>query len=131
MVRRSIDITTSGRIRSIGSTGRTSNTSTARRVTKNSIRGDTSQTPTSRSIARIIVAVFAIPSFLLIIELLLHVLKVVLLLKGHFLLFVLPIAAGLYTTKESVSSTRNSIANSTGSSRTHQTTKRAESLAKI
>ena len=131
MIRRSINITTSGGIRNVRSTGRTSNTSTARRITKNSIRGDTSQTPTGRSIARIIVAVFAIPSFLLIIELLLHVLKVVLLLKGHLLLFVLPIAAGLYTTKKSISGTRSNITNSTGSSRTHQTTERTESIAKI
>ena len=131
MVRRSIYITTSGRIRSIGSTGRTSNTSTARRVTKNSIRGDTSQTPTSRSIARIIVAVFTVPRFLLIIELLLHILKVVLLLKSHFFLLILPIAASLYTTKESVSSTRSNITNSASSGRTHQTAKGAKSLAKI
>ena len=131
MVRRSIYITTSRGIRNIGSTGRTSDTSTTGRITKNCVRGDTSQTPTGRSIARIIVAVFAIPSFLLIIELLLHVLKVVLLLKVHLLLFVLPIAAGLYTTKKSISSTRSNITNSTGSSRTHQTTERTESLAKI
>ena len=119
MIRRSIYITTSRGIRNIGSTGRTGDTSTTGRITKNCVRGDTSQTPTGRSIARIIVAVFAIPSFLLIIELLLHVLKVVLLLKGHFLLFVLPIAASLYTTKESVCSTGSDITNSTGSSRTH------------
>lgn len=131
MVRRSIYITTSRGVRNIGSTGRTSDTSTTGRITKNCVRGDTSQTPTGRSIARIIVAVFAIPSFLLIIELLLHVLKVVLLLKGHLLLFVLPIAAGLYTTKKSISGTRSNITNSTGSSRTHQTTERTESLAKI
>lgn len=57
----------------------------------------------------------AVPRFLLIIELLLHILKVVLLLKSHFLLLILPIAAGLYTTKESVSNTRSNIANSTSS----------------
>ena len=131
MVRRSIYITTSRGIRNIRSTGRTSDTSTTGRIAKNCVRGDTSQTPTGRSIARIIVAVFAIPSFLLIIELLLHVLKVVLLLKGHLLLFVLPIATGLYTTKKSISGTRSNITNSTGSSRTHQTTERTESLAKI
>ena len=131
MVRRSIYITTSGRIRSIGSTGRTSNTSTARRVTKNSIRGDACQTPTSRSIARIIVAVLAIPSFLLIIELLLHILKVVLLLKSHFLLFVLPIAASLDTAKESIRSTGSDITNSTSGSRAHQTAKTTESVTEI
>ena len=113
---RSIDIATSGRIGNIRSTGRASNTSAARGVAKNSIRGNTSETPTSRSIARIIVAVFAIPSFLLIIELLLHILKVVLLLKSHFLLLVLPIAASLDTAKESVCSTRCNITNSTSSS---------------
>ena len=131
MVRRSIDIATSGRIRSIRSTGRASNTSAAGGVTKNGIRGNTSKTPTGRSIARIIVAVFAIPGFLLIIELLLHVLEVVFLLKGHFLLLVLPIAASLNTAKESISSTGRDITNSTSSGRTHQTTEGTESLTKI
>ena len=115
MVGRSIDIATSGGIGNIRSAGRASNTSAAGGVAKNSIRGNTSKTPTGRSITRIIVAVFTVPRFLLIIELLLHILKVVLLLESHFLLLILPIAAGLYTTEESVSSTRSNITNSTGS----------------
>ena len=131
MVSRSIDIATSRGIGNIGSAGRASNTSAAGGVAKNSIRGNTSETPTSRSVARIIVAVFAIPSFLLVIELLLHVLKIVLLLKGHFLLLVLPIAAGLDTTKKSVCSTRSNITDSTSGRRTHQTTERAKSFAEI
>ena len=131
VVGRSIDIATSGGIRNIRSAGRTSNTSAAGGVAKNSIRRNTSKTPTSRSIARIIVAIFAIPSLLLIIELLLHILKVVLLLKGHFLLLVLPITAGLNATKKSICSTRCDITNSTGGSRTHQTTERAKSFTEI
>ena len=131
VVGRSIDIATSGGIRNIRSTSRASNTSAAGGVAENSIRGNTSETPTSRSITRIIVAVFTVPRFLLIIELLLHILKVVLLLKSHFFLLILPIAASLYTTKESVSSTRSNITNSTSSGRTHQTAKGAKSLAKI
>ena len=119
MVRRSINITTSGGIRNVRSAGRASNTSAAGGVAENSIRGNTSETPTSRSITRIIITILAIPSFLLIIKLLLHILKVVLLLKSHFFLLILPIAASLYTTKESVSSTRSNITNSTSSSRTH------------
>ena len=115
VISRSINVTTSGRIRNIRSTSRAGNSSAARRVTENSIRGNTSETPTSRSIARIIVTSFAIPSLLLIIELLLHILEVVLLLKSHLLLLILPIAAGLYTTKESVSSTRSNITNSASS----------------
>ncbi len=131
MVRRSVHITTSRRIRNIGSTGGTGDTSTTGRIAKNCVRGDTSETPTGRSITRIIVAIFAIPSLLLIIELLLHVLKVVLLLKVHFLLFVLPIAASLYTAKESVRSTGSDIADSTSSSRPHQATEGTKGLAKI
>ena len=119
VVGRSIDIATSGGIRNIRSAGRASNTSAAGGVTKNSIRRNTSKTPTGRSITRIIVAVFTVPRFLLIIELLLHILKVVLLLKSHFLLLILPIAASLYTTKEGVSNTRSNITNSTSSGRTH------------
>ena len=119
VIGRSIDITTSGGIGNIRSAGRASNTSAAGGVAKNSIRGNTSKAPTGRSITRIIVAVFTVPRFLLIIELLLHILKVVLLLKSHLLLLILPIAAGLYTTKESVSSTRSNVTNSTSSGRTH------------
>ena len=116
VVSRSINITASRRIRNIGSTGRTSDTSATGRITKNCVRGNTGKTPTSRSIARIIVTVFAIPSLLLIIELLLHILKIVLLLKGHFLLLVLPITASLNTSKKSICSTRSNIANSTSGS---------------
>ena len=119
MVGRSIDIATSGGIRNIRSAGRASNACAAGGVVKNSIRRNTSKTPTGRSITRIIVTIFAIPSLLLIIELLLHILKVVLLLKSHFLLLILPIAASLYTTKESVCSTGSNITNSTSSGRTH------------
>ena len=119
VVGRSIDIATSGGIGNIRSASRASNTSAAGGVAKNSIRGNTSETPTSRSIARIIIAIFTVPRLLLIIELLLHILKVVLLLKSHLLLLILPIAASLYTTKESVSNTRSNITNSTGSGRTH------------
>lgn len=119
VVSRSINITASRRIRNVRSTGGTGDTSATGRITKNCVRGNTGKTPTGRSIARIIVTVFAIPNLLLIIELLLHILKVVLLLKSHFLLLILPIAAGLYTTKESVSSTRSNITNSTSSGRTH------------
>lgn len=116
VVGRSIDIATSRGIGNVGSAGGASNTSAAGGVAKNSIRGNTSKTPTGRSITRIIVTVFAIPSLLLIIELLLHVLKIVLLLKGHFLLLVLPIAAGLNATKKSICSTRSNITNSTSGS---------------
>ena len=131
MVRRSIYITTSGRIRNIGSTSRTSDTSTAGRVIKNRVRGNTSETPTSRGITRIIVTVFTIPCFLLIFELLLHILKVVLLLKGHFLLLVLPIAASLNTTEEGICSTGSDITNSTSGGRPHQLAKITETFTKI
>ena len=131
MVRRSIYITASGRIRNIGSTGRTSDTSTAGRVTKNRVRGNTSETPTSRGVTRIIVTILTIPCFLLILELLLHIFKVVLLLKGHFLLLVLPIAASLNTTEEGICSTGSDITNSTGSGRPHQLAKTTETFTKI
>ena len=116
VVSRSINITASRRIRNIGSTGRTSDTSATRRITKNCVRGNTSKTPTGRSITRIIVTVFAIPSLLLILELLLHILKVVFLLKSHFLLLILPIATGLNTSKKSICSTGSNITNSTSGS---------------
>lgn len=123
MIRRRINITTGRRRRRIRSTSRASNTSTTGRVTINSIRRNTSKTPTGRSITRIIILILTIPSLLLIIKLFLHILQVIFLLKIHLLLLILPIAFGLNTAKERTSKTGSGITNSTSSSGTNEGTK--------
>ena len=117
---RGIIITAGRGIRTIRGTHRTSNTRTTGRITINSLGSDTSTAPTGDGVNRGVIRILLTPSFLLILELLLHILQIVFLLFGHLFLTIAPVATGLLFAKESRTETRRSIRKRGGSKSTRK-----------